>query len=319
MSHGKNKVILDVDTGVDDALAILFALLSPTLDVVGITTSFGNVDVETATKNTLRLVELCGADVPVCRGAAQPLIRPWTGPVPWIHGHNGLGDATLEHPIRSPEETDAAHFIRDVVKQYPGEVTIIPVARMTNLARALLFDLSLAEQLKGVVLMGGAAFCPGNVTPVAEANIWGDPEAAKVLFQSGADITMVGLDVTMKTRLSQAQVETLDERRPYARLVREATAFYMQAYEARQGASGPWCPLHDPLAVGVAEDASLCDMRTYPVDVSLEGMTTGMTVVDARTHSDEEANVRVCVDVDAHRFVNTFCNRLGMVTGRQVE
>ncbi|MBX5437219.1 MAG: nucleoside hydrolase [Alicyclobacillaceae bacterium] len=313
-SPRRQKVILDVDTGVDDALAILYALLSDELEVLGITTCCGNVDVDTATRNTLALVELTGKDVPVYRGSANALVRPFAGPVPWIHGDNGLGNAAVPEPSRRPEPEDAAVFICEQVLRYPGEVVLVPVARMTNLARAYLFDPGIAKSVQRIVMMGGAAFCPGNVTPVAEANIWGDPEAARVLFRSGTPITMVGLDVTMRTGLTGDRLNRMDPSRPYTELVQQAVRFYMRAYEEHHAARGAWCPLHDPLAVAVAEDPGLCRTRRCHVDVETSGdLTLGMTVVDARGKPTAPPNADVCVDVDAERFLARFCSRLGMV------
>ncbi|MCL6516404.1 nucleoside hydrolase [Alicyclobacillus sp.] len=308
----RTRIILDVDTGVDDALAILYALRSPGLDVLGITTCFGNVDVDRATRNTLAVVELCGLDVPVYRGAERPILREWTGPVPWIHGEDGLGNTALPAPRRRAESQEAASFLREAIRRHPGEVALVPVARLTNVARAFLFDPELPRLVRGVVFMGGAAFCPGNVTAVAEANVWGDPEAAEIVLQSGAPLTMVGLDVTMRARLEAHELDRLNPALPHAALVRDAVSFYMNAYEETQGVRGRWCPLHDPLAVAVAEDPTLCTTRPYPVRISCDGATAGMTVVDARPHADKEPNVAVCVDVDVDRFLGRFRERLGM-------
>lgn len=310
----KQKIILDVDTGVDDALAILYALRSNQLDVIGITTCFGNVDVDTSVRNTLVITELAGSSVPVYRGADRPLLRPWGGPVPWIHGENGLGDATLPEPTRQPETTEAAEFIAETLRAYPGEVILVPVARMTNVARAFLYDPSLPALTKRIVMMGGAASYPGNVTPVAEANIWGDPEAARIVFQSGAPVTMVGLDVTMKVALTGSDLEHLSRDLPYGDLIQSAVEFYMRAYEETQGQKARWCPLHDPLAVAVAEDPSICQTERCFVDVEVQGeLTAGMTVVDRRKNPAHPANAEVCVDVDRDQFEALFRTRLGVM------
>ncbi|MCL6631008.1 MAG: nucleoside hydrolase [Alicyclobacillus herbarius] len=309
----KHKVILDVDTGVDDALAILYALNDPDIELLGITTCFGNVDVDTATDNTLALLYLAGADVPVFRGSAAPLLREWEGPVPWIHGDNGLGGATLPKHDRRPQAGDAMSFIRETVRRYPWEVTLVPVARMTNVAKAFAFDPELPGLVRRVVMMGGAAACPGNVTPVAEANIWGDPEAAQMVFTSGVPITMVGLDVTMQARLTGEHLDTLADDLPYAPLLREAVGFYMNAYQRVQQSQEPWCALHDPLAVAMVSDPSLCCTRRMHVAVETQGrLTTGMTVVDGRPDAPGKVNADVCLELDAKRFLTRFCKRLGM-------
>lgn len=312
--NGKQKVILDVDTGVDDALALLAAVLSDKLDVIGITTSFGNVDVETATRNTLAVLEYAGrTDVPVFAGAEQPLLREWQGPVPWIHGDNGLGDADLP-PLRTmPQDESATSFIHRTVSAYPGEVVVIPVARMTNLAKVVQYDPTIADKIKRIVMMGGAAFCPGNVTPTAEANIWGDPEAGHIVFQCGAPITMVGLDVTMQARLTTRHLDTLRET-PYAHFLKQAVSFYIGAYERTQAQDDGdrWCALHDPLAVAMVEDPTLCETRDYYVDVETHGLlTAGTTVVDARAVPEHRPNASVCVKIDTDRFLKWCADRIG--------
>ncbi|WP_067931176.1 nucleoside hydrolase [Alicyclobacillus kakegawensis] len=308
-----HKVILDVDTGVDDALAILYALADPDIELLGITTCFGNVDVDTATENTLAVLHLAGARVPVYRGSAAPLLREWEGPVPWIHGDNGIGGARRPAHGRSAEAMDAMSFIREAVRRHPGEVTLVPVARMTNLAKAFAFDPELPGLVRRVVMMGGAAACPGNVTPVAEANIWGDPEAAQMVFASGVPITMVGLDVTMQARLTQAHLDTLTDSVPYASLLREAVGFYMNAYQRAQQSQEAWCALHDPLAVAMVSDPTLCRTERRHVAVETEGrLTAGMTVVDWRPAAPAAANADVCVSLDSARFLARFCERLGM-------
>ncbi|MCL6445949.1 MAG: nucleoside hydrolase, partial [Alicyclobacillus sp.] len=184
---------------------------------------------------------------------------------------------------------------------------------LTNLALAIMAAPEIVPLVKRAVVMGGAVTVPGNRTPVAEANIWGDPEAARVLFRSGTPFTMVGLDVTMKALLHKRHLDTLPADLPYARLLQEAVEFYMRAYEDAQEAEALWCPLHDPLAVAVAEDPSICVTKPYHVAVETQGrLTAGMTVVDGRRRPDQPANARVCVKVDAPRFEARFCSRLGM-------
>lgn len=310
----KQKVILDVDTGVDDALALLCAVRSDKLDVVGITTCFGNVDVETATRNTMAVLEYAQrADIPVYMGAQRPLLREWAGPVPWIHGDNGLGDAELPPLRRLAQDESAASFIHRTVSENPGEVILIPVARMTNVANVVQFDPDIAKKIKRIVMMGGAAFCPGNVTPTGEANIWGDPEAAQMMFRCGAPMTMVGLDVTMQARLTARQLDSLHES-PYSEFLKQAVSFYIDAYERTQ-AQEPgerWCALHDPLAVAMVEDPSLCETKDYYVDVETQGLlTAGTTVVDARAVPAQRPNLSVCVGIDAPRFLQWCADRLG--------
>lgn len=311
----RRPIVLDVDTGIDDAWALVYAANSPRLDLLGVTTVFGNADLNTTTHNTLAVLELVGSRSPVYRGAHRPLMRDWMGPVPQYHGHNGLGDAPLPTVSRQAERIDAARFIVEAVRSHPHSLTIVTVARLTNVARALLYDPGLAPLIERVVMMGGAAFVPGNVTAVAEANIWGDPEAADIVFHSGVPVTMVGLDVTMQARLTRRDLTRLDPGLRYAELLTHATEFYIRAYERDDPNIDGWCPLHDPLAVAVAEDPSLVKVERFPVRVEARGQwTDGMTVVDARTRTGGSvaAGADVAVELDADRFLTVFRERTGI-------
>jgi len=312
------KIILDVDTGIDDALAILYALKSDRLQVEGITTGFGNVSAEVATRNTLAVLELVGlADrVPVAMGASAPLFRPWDGPVPWIHGENGLGNYPLPEPKGQPLAEFAPDFLIRKIHEQPGELTLVFVGRLTNLAIALAKDPSIAGKVKKLVLMGGALRVPGNVTPVSEANIWGDPEAAHRVFESGMPITMVGLDVTMKATLTRDDVRKLKEmaaapeKQPLVRFAEGILDFYFEAYEKHNGMRGSF-PLHDPLAAAVAEDASLVATERHYIRIETKGrLSVGATLADMRRIRPKETNADVCVQVDRDRFVARFLHVL---------
>jgi purine nucleosidase len=309
-------VILDVDTGIDDALAILYALASPRLEVLGITTCFGNVGLDDVVRNTLVVTDWAGAAVPVYRGAERPL----TGTLitaESFHGRNGLGDVPLAAPRRRPEAPAAVEFLLDTVRRRPREVTLVTTARLTNLAALLVAEPRAVEWLGPVVSMGGAFFAPGNVTPVAEANIIGDPEAARHVLLAGVRPILVGLDVTHRACLTDRDVDSLDPRWEPSALVRGAVDYYMAAYNPGVPRGDRQCPLHDPLAVAVAEDPTLVTLREYAVDVETQGLLTrGMTVVDARAFADAPATAQVAVAVDADRFLAEFARRLHM-TSRQ--
>lgn len=307
-------VILDMDTGIDDALAIIYALESPTLEVLGITTCFGNGDVKTTTRNTLMMVELSGHRVPVYAGARDPLVGQYVPTAEAFHGRNGLGGVIDHEPKLRAEDASAVDYLRHTIQSRPGEITLVVTGRLTNLATALNVDPELGTLIKRVVLMGGAAFVGGNVTPVSEANIWGDPEAAWVVFHSGVELVMVGLDVTMQVMIGDAAVSAMDLTRPVAPVLQEALDFYLAAYNPGQPRGQREAPLHDPLAVAVAEDPSLCELVGYSVDIELLGtMTRGMTVVDRRSWIEHEPNVFVCQSVDHDRFLREFCARLGFL------
>src|SRR5438067_4137929 len=190
---GPFRVIIDTDPGVDDALALLLAMRSPELKIEGITPVAGNVPLELTLPNALRMVEIAGrTDIPVAAGAKAPLVRRLVTAA-YAHGENGLGGAVFPEPKTKPIAQPAAEFIRDVVRKYPHEVTLIPVGPLTNIATALNLDPELAGIVKSLVMMGGS-LSGGNITPAAEFNIYVDPEAARIVFQSGIPITMVGLD-----------------------------------------------------------------------------------------------------------------------------
>lgn len=307
------RIILDVDTGIDDALAILYALKSPNVKVEGITAGFGNVSNEQATYNTLQVVELAkpGYEVPVAMGAAKPLIRAWKGPVTHIHGDNGIGNASLPQPKQSALGETAADFIVRKVHEQPGELTIVTVGRLTNLAYALAKDPQLPKKVKQVVVMGGAVRVPGNVTPVCEANMAGDPEAAKIVFESGLPIRLVGLDVTMKTIFTPEHLERLKQEsgpddQELVGFLEQILRFRFDAYKKNNGLDAG-SPLHDPLAVGIALDPSLVTTEEIRIAIETKGsLSAGATVPDLRGRAKAGDPVSVCVTVDAGRFIERF-------------
>ncbi len=304
-------VILDMDTGIDDALAILYALRSEKLHVLGITTCFGNGDIENTTRNTLAIVELAPQMVPVYQGASHPLASSWQSTAEAFHGPNGLGGSEILHPVQTAQSVGAVDFMRKSIIDHAHDIVLVATARLTNIASLFLAHQEVPSMLKRVVIMGGAAFVPGNVTAVAEANIWGDPEAAWVVFHSGVPITMVGLDVTMQVPISDCLLSSLNPEVPYYNIIQEAVDFYLSAYNPGSPPGKRTAPLHDPLAVAIAEDAQLCRTRSYPVDIELHGqLTRGMTVVDYRERATTIPNIDVAVSVERNRFLREFAQRL---------
>ncbi|HLJ61925.1 MAG TPA: nucleoside hydrolase [bacterium] len=311
------RIIIDCDTGTDDALAILYALSRPDLDVLGITTVFGNTDIAQTTRNTLQVLELVGrAGVPVARGAEHPLVGRFTQGAAWIHGRNGLADIELPIPVRRPEEASAPEFLRRQLRGAPGEITLVATGRLTNIATLLRQDPECARLVRRCVLMGGAVTAPGNVTPVAEANICGDPEAAAIVFGSGMPMTMVGLDVTMRALLSQSQIDRLA--RAGGRVLdvaSEIAAFRLRSYRRRDPRIGG-CAIHDVLAVDVVADPTVVRTQRWPVEIETKGdVTRGMTVADRRPHTTAPPNADVCVEVEADRFLERFEERMGTYRG----
>lgn len=308
-------VILDADTGIDDALAILYALRSPELDVLACGSVGGNVDARTAARNILRVLEIAGAShVPVAVGCDRPLAEPKKD-ARGVHGEDGLGNTHQPPPQRQPVNEHAVDQLLRLSHRYKDRLVIIALGPLTNLAVALAKDPALAGRIARVVVMGGAAAVPGNVTPVAEANIAHDPEAAHAVLNAGWPVLMVGLDVTMKTILTAEQAGRLATAPdPAARFAYDILQHYMDRYSVVFGRRQ--CPLHDPLTVACAWDRSIVQVDRFQVQVELQGRwTRGMTVVDWRTRG--AGNVELCLQVDAHRFVGHFLDRLMGMTGRR--
>ncbi len=306
-------VLIDTDPGVADALALLLAFSSPELRVEGLTTVAGNVSLDLGSLNTLKLLDFLGVEgVPVVPGAAKPLLRK-SRDASNIHGETGLGGATLPEPKGILDERGAVEFILEKVDELGGELTLIPIGPLTNIAGAILVRPSIVHETSGLVIMGGAfgltPYGLGNVSPAAEFNVWHDPEAAKIVFDSGIPITAVGLDVTTdpSNRLTEAkfkEIEAAGTRR--ASFVADLCRHLIVRYG---GVS-----LHDPLAVAAVIDPSLVETERVAVEVETRGdVTLGLTLVDRRRpyrDDSKEANVEACVSVDGSRFLDLFLERV---------
>lgn len=298
------RVILDVDTGVDDAMALALVTRLPEIDLVAVTTVAGNVGIENTTANTWRVLDYLGAgDVPIYRGFSRPL----AGKIVWaadIHGESGIGGLLLPEPsskaqLRRPFAPEA---IVDLVDAEPGELTLIFTGPLTNLAAAIALDPTLPAKYRRLVVMGGS-LGRGNITPFAEFNINADPESAAQVFDTCA-LTMVGLDVTQQVTLTRELCSKLEGlTTPEATIVREATAHFFRA-----GAVGS-PHLHDPLAVGVAHDPALCTTKRGRVKVeTATAWCAGRTALEESADGPHE----VCVTVESARFLDRFAERLGL-------
>ena len=344
-ARAPSRVIIDTDPGVDDALALLVAMRSPELKIEGITPVAGNVPLELTLPNALRMVEIAGrTDIPVAVGAKAPLVRRLASAA-YAHGENGLGGAVFPEPKTKPVAEPAPEFIRQVVRKYPHEVTLITIGPLTNIATALNGDAELAGIVKSLVMMGGS-LSGGNITPAAEFNIYVDPEAARIVFQSGIPITMVGLDVTRKTALTEDYVRQLEAGQNPVSQAAAKIARSAIAHNRQQGfAVDPH--MHDSLAVAAFLDPSLLKFEDYYVDVETAGeLTAGETLGyspvagDLRRRSDAGnqtapnmpirgsaptlastrtspvlrdkfvPNAKVAVDVDSARFFELLIGRL---------
>ena len=275
--RGPLRVIIDTDPGVDDALALLLAMRSPELKIEAITAVAGNVPLELSLPNALRMVEIAGrTDVPVAVGAKTPLLRRLVTAA-YAHGENGLGGAIFPEPKIKPVAEPAAKFISQLVRKYPGEITLITIGPLTNVATALNMEAELARMVKSLVMMGGS-LSGGNITPAAEFNVYVDPEAARIVFQSGIPITMVGLDVTRKTSLTDEHVKVLESgQNPVSQAAAKIARNAIDHNREQGFLVGP--NMHDSLAVAGFLDPSLLKFQDYYVDVETTGeLTAGETL-----------------------------------------
>ena len=306
------KLLPDVDTGIDDALALFFlseAQKKGQMEITGCTTVGGNAEVAQTSCNTLKIWEMAGAKIPVASGAESPLLSS-LNTAPLVHGEDGLGNTFLPPPKGNPLEESAADLIMRLSQLYAGELTLLTTAPLTNLGAALLHDPMLAGRIRNMVCMGGAVFS-GNVSAVAVANIYNDPEAARIVFRSGIETIMIGLDVTHKVYWEERDLQPLEDAgNERAKFLLQIIRFISGAYENLTG----WrrCVLHDPLAAAVCQFPDLVKTEKYPVDVELRGeLTRGMTVVDRRGRTPlGEKNINVALEVDAERFKTMLMNSL---------
>jgi len=282
--------LIDTDTASDDAVAIIMALRAPDVRVVAITTVAGNVDVEQSTRNALYTVELCGADVPVYKGAEKPLLRAHESAT-WFHGRDGLGDHGYPAPRRSPGNLHAADAIIEAVEANPG-IVIVTLAPLTNLALALARKPSIASKVGRFVLMGGAPCCEGNVTPAGEYNIWVDPEAARVVLRSGLPVELVGWQLSRGGAVvDEKDIATIQGfKTPLAHFAIECNSRAREAYKVQTGEDGISLP--DPVAMCVALDPSVgTEWSKHCVDVEIQSeLTRGMTVVDRLNVAADDRN-----------------------------
>jgi len=316
-----HKVIFDTDPGIDDAMALLFLHRHPEIDLIGVTTVFGNAPIELTTRNALYLKQEWNIAAPVARGAGLTYdpARPEGHWPTFIHGENGLGDIDIPEAMEAQADCRPAwQFIIDTVRAQPGEVTLIAVGRMTNLALALKADPDFAALVKEVILMGGAFDLNGNVSPAAEANIHGDPEAADLVFTAPWRVTVVGLDVTMKTVMTSAYLaEMAAVGGPSVQLLSDISQFYIEFYKHRVGDG---MVIHDSCACVYLVAPHLFETRSGPIRVVCGGIADGQTIqkpdgkVFPPGHWDGHPSQLVCTGVDGDRVLEVI--RAAIVEGK---
>lgn len=297
------KFIIDTDTASDDAVALVMALRQPDIDVKAITVVAGNVPLSQAVQNALYTVELCGAAVPVVAGCEKPLLRPLET-AQEVHGDDGMGDIGLPLQGRAPTPGHAADRLRSIINQHAGDITLVTLGPLTNVALALLREPELAQSVSACFIMGGIGSGHGNVTPLAEFNIWVDPEAAKIVFESGMPIHMVGWDISWKyATFDAAQASEIRAiGTPLAKFVVDIQATLTDFAIAETGLSG--FDLPDPITMAAAIDAGLLDYRDCHVDITTgDGLARGLTVVDVLGVTGTPPQVKVATRADREAFV----------------
>lgn len=302
------KIIIDTDPGIDDAMAIFLAFNAPQLDVLALTTTFGNVPVELATKNALTLIELAKVNIPVAEGVALPLLaKPLKHPS-FVHGDNGFGNINHPEPRGQADKRNAAQVIVDLVHANPHEVTLIALGPLGNLAKAIELDPSIIKLVDEVIIMGGTAVESGNVTPVAEANIINDPHAADIVFTAGWKVTMVGLDVTHKVMMNNELLLKIKQYQPsYGSFLYEITQFYLDFYRENFGIDG--CYIHDASTIVYAVEPDIFKTELGFVRVATDGVAIGQTIIAKPNKKyvldywNDIPPINICLDVDSKRFL----------------
>ncbi|CAI8605217.1 unnamed protein product [Vicia faba] len=312
------KIIIDTDPGIDDAMAIFLALRSPEIQVIGLTTIYGNVYTTLATRNALHLLEYAGrTDIPVAEGSHVTLMKETKlGVVDFVHGTDGLGNQNFPPPNGKPIEESAAEFLVNQAKANPEKVTVVALGPLTNIALAIQMDPEFAKNIGQIILLGGAFEVNGNANPAAEANIFGDPDAADVVFTSGADILAVGINVTHQVVLSGSDREKLaSSKGKFAQYLTGILEVYFSYHCDAYNTNGVY--LHDPTALLAAVDPSLVTCTEGAVRVQTSGITRGLTLLYNKQKRFEEvtewsnmATVKVAVTVDAPRVVKLVMDRL---------
>ncbi len=298
------KLIIDTDPGIDDAMAIAYAAAASEIDLIGLTTVFGNTHVHQSSRNARFLVDKLRLGIPVAQGASSALGESTHSPSEHVHGPEGFGDLTQIEEIGENHALSAAEFLVDMARSHRGELVVCAVGPLTNIADAMRLDPEFADNLGKLVIMGGAVYCPGNITEHAEANIYHDAKAADEVFAAPPPTILVGLDVTLKTLYETADFEALAERSPdMGGFLRDISRFYLKFYKEIGGLEG--CGLHDSTAVIACTHEPMFEMVETGLQVALDGAEIGATRPDPA-----RPPVRVCRDVDGAGVVRLFTDRV---------
>lgn len=304
------KIIMDMDVGVDDGMAIAYAVASSEIELLGIVGTYGNVMADESVQNARNLLHVCGADsVGVYQGITKPQEKEVFTRLEVsarIHGENGVGNVNFAMASETDEAGCGIDFMINAIEKYNEELTIVTTGPLTDLAAVLSRKPDILHKIGGVIIMGGALTVPGNIRQIAEANISQDPEAAKQVFESGIPIRMVGLDVTMRSMLTKKETQAwrelnTDSGEKYAQMV----DYYIDHVKAKGG-----CYMHDPSAVAMAAHPEWFETQSFYITVITEGDQRGRTVVDVEKLQEKTPNVKVCLQVDSGKLVEDFQNSL---------
>ncbi|KAG5242248.1 hypothetical protein OIU78_027968 [Salix suchowensis] len=318
MAAEPKKIIIDTDPGIDDAMAIFLALRSPEVEVIGLTTIYGNVYTTLATRNALHLLEVAGrTDIPVAEGSHVTITKGTKLRIAdFVHGADGLGNQNFDPPKGKPIEQSAAAFLVEQAKLHPGKVTVVALGPLTNIALAIELDPEFCKNVRQIVLLGGAFSVNGNVNPASEANIFGDPEAADIVFTCGADILAVGINVTHQVVLTDADRNKLMQSNgKFAQYLCKILEVYFSYHQEAYSMRGVY--LHDPTALLAAVNPSLLTYTEGAVRVQTTGITRGLTLLYNKqkrfgevTEWTDKPTVKVAVTVDAPTVVKLLMERL---------
>ncbi len=304
------RILIDTDPGIDDSLAILLALASPEVQLEGLTVVHGNCSTEQGTTNALSVLEMAEAGrVPVSKGCALPLVQP-SLLAPETHGETGIGYARLPMPKLTPVDQHAVDFLIEKLLASPGEITLVAIGPLSNVALALRREPKIIPAIKEIISMGGAIRHPGNTTPLAEFNVYVDPHAAHIVYHAGVPLTLVPLDVTYQCVLTLQDVQRLLKiELPLTRFIADSTRFYMSFHDEYQKIQG--CVINDPLALALAFQPDLVECEDLYVDVDISGgVSMGNTYADFYQMTGKPANMKVALSVRARDFIEMFLQRM---------
>lgn len=318
-----HKIIIDTDPGIDDAQAIAFAVAHPAIELLGLTTVFGNAAVDITSRNALSILEILGCpEIPVAVGAAEPLTQARLPAPDFVHGKDGIGNLNLAAPSSSAIDESAAEFIVRMANQHPGEITLVAIGPLTNIALAVSLDPQLPTKLKQLIVMGGTVDAPGNVTPLAEANFFNDPHAANQVLAHDWPVVLIGLDVTMQTLLTDEHFAQLrDNAGSMGKFLWDSSRFYIDFYTSRFTARGekpavPSCAMHDASAVVYVVAPDSFEVLSGPAIVVEDGPAAGQLALDrkgdpyALPHWEDLPSSHAAIAVDGQAVVTLFLQTL---------